>query len=309
MPATRARADAPGSVGNLGPGLDVLGLALDGPRDAVEVHRVASRGFRIVDSGHPDLPTDPDRHSATIAARAVLVRAGADPAFGAEFRIEKRLPLSAGQGGSAASAAAGAAAMNALLGDPLSRQELVGAALEAEARVAGRHGDNVAPSVLGGLVLVRSLDPLDLVSLPVPTSLRVVLAHPAQELRTAEGRAALPAQVPVPVVVHQAAQVGAIVAAVYRGDLPLLGRALDDRLAEPARAPLLPGFLEAKAAAVAAGALGGSISGSGPTAFALVADQTTGTRVAAAMVGAYARAGVTAHARVARVDTVGVRVR
>lgn len=304
-----ATACAPGSVGNLGPGLDCLGLALDGAGDTVEIRRSDRPGLRLVAPGHPDLPADPARHSATIAAAAVLRRARVAEGFGADVRVTKGLPLAGGQGGSAASAAAGAAAMNALLGLPLTAHALVEAALEAESAVAGRHADNVAPAVLGGLVLVRSLDPLDLQVLPVPDRLRVVLAHPNQQLRTAEGRAALPSRIPLATSVHQAAQVGAMVAGACLGDLALLGRAIDDRVAEPARIPLLPGFARAKAAALAAGALGCSISGSGPTSFALVDSDQAGRKVSQAMVAAYRADGVEATVRVAAVDRLGVRVR
>lgn len=307
MPLT-ATAFAPGSVGNLGPGLDILGLALEGAGDTVEVRQSAMPGLQLVEPGHPDLPADPARHSATIAAGAVLRRASAAPGFGAEVRVTKGLPLAGGQGGSAASAAAGAAAMNALLGQPLSPFALVEAALEAESVVAGRAADNVAPAVLGGLVLIRALDPLDLLVLAVPDALRVVLVHPDQRLRTADGRAALPAMVPLATTIHQAAQVGAIVAGALLGDLALLGRAIDDRVAEAARAPLLPGFAAAKAAALAAGALGCSISGSGPTSFALVASDEAGWRVGEAMAAAYRADGVHAVVRVAAVDRRGVRI-
>lgn len=304
----RVIAIAPGSVGNLGPGLDILGMAVDGPVDQVEIRRAPAPGIVILDSGHPALPSDPTRHSSTIAAAAVLRMAGVGPGAGFEVRVTKGLPLSGGQGGSAASAVAGAAAMNALLGDPLDQLALVMAALEAESLVAGRHADNVAPSAFGGLILIRSLEPLELVRIPVPDQLRIVLAHPNQQLRTAEGRAALPETVPLAVALHQAAQVAAIVAACQSGDLSLLGRAIDDRIAEPVRTPLLLAFREAKLAAMAAGALGCSISGSGPTAFALVGSASAGEEVARAMIGGYRRAGLAAYARVARVDLHGVRL-
>lgn len=302
-------AAAPGSVGNLGPGLDVLGLALDGPVDEVEARWSGGRGVRIIDPGHPDLTSDPERHAAAIAAVAVQRMADGASASGVELRVTKGLPLSAGQGGSAASAVAGAAAMNGLLGNPLAPEQLVLAALEAESRVAGRHADNVAPSALGGLVLIRSLAPLDLIRLPVPVALRIVLAHPDQALRTAEGRAALPTSVPLATALHQAAQVAAIVAACMGDNVELLGRAIDDRIAEPARAPLLPGFAEAKVAALEAGALGCSISGSGPTAFALVAGAEAGTAVAQAMRAAYRKAGLRASVRVATPNLEGVCLR
>jgi len=303
----RARAWAPGSIGNVGPGLDVLGLAVAGLGDEAEVTLTGAPGVRLLDPGHPDLPADPARHACALAVRAVLARAGA-AGIGADVRARKGLPLSGGQGGSAASAVAAAVAADAALGAGLARVDLLEAALEAEAVVAGRHADNLAPSLLGGCVLVRALDPPDLVSLPVPAELTVVLAHPAQQLRTAEGRAALPREVPLEVVIHQMAQVAALAAAFALGDYDLLGRALDDRLAEPARAPLLPGFAAARRAALGAGALGASISGSGPTAFALARGAAVADAVAAAMRAAYAEAGVACVARVAAVDREGARV-
>jgi len=299
---------APGGVGNIGPGLDILGLALAGVGDTVRAEWTDSPGIQIVDPGHPDLPTDPARHTSGLAARAVIDRAGDRRRAGIALTITKGLPLSGGQGGSAASAVAGAVAVNALLGYPLDRWALVGAALAAEESVSGRHADNIAPSLLGGIVLIRSLDPLDLVELPVPDELWVVVARPDQRLRTAEGRSVLPAQISRATALHQAAQVGAMVAALASGDYALLGRAIDDRIAEPVRSVLLPGFREAKQAALAAGALGSSISGSGPTAFALVHGRAAGERVAAAMGAAYTSCGHRCEARVAQIDRQGARV-
>ncbi len=301
----QARVFAPGSIGNLGPGLDILGLAIGGAGDTVTAVRSARPGVIIDDPGHPSLSTDPSRHSSGIAAAAVLAAGGAG--FGVRLQVTKGLPLCGGQGGSAASAVAGALAANLLLEHPLDQSALLLAALSAEATVSGRHADNIAPILLGGLVLIRSLLPLDLVRLPVPGSLRVVLAHPDRLMATREARAALPASVSLEVALHQAAQVAAIVAAAYSGDLGLLGRAIDDRIAEPSRAPLLDGFLEAKRAALQAGALGCSISGSGPTAFALVESEISGERVASAMRDAYAGGGIGCVTRVALPDLEGAR--
>lgn len=227
---------------------------------------------------------------------------------GVSLQLQKGLPLAGGQGGSAASAVAGAVAADHLCDAGLDAAALLRCALTAEAAVAGRHADNLAPSLLGGLVLVRSLDPLDVIRLPVPGSLRVVLAHPDQQLRTRDARAALPASVARAVALAQAANVAAMVAGACLNDLRLLGRALDDQIAEPARAPLLPGFERAKRAALAAGALGCSISGAGPTAFALAEDDATAARIGHAMVAAYATDGVAATARVAEVDHDGARI-
>jgi homoserine kinase len=302
---------APGGVGNVGPGLDILGLAVAGAGDAVRAEWTDAPGIQVREPGHPSLPSDPARHTSALAARAVLEAAGARLAGGRGIAlwVRKGLPLSGGQGGSAASAVAGAVAANALLGMPLDQAALLHACLVAEETVAGRHLDNIAASLLGGIVLVRRMDhPPELIPLPVPDELVVVLVRPEQQMLTADGRAVLPRQLPLEVALHQAAQVGALVAALAANDYDLLGRAIDDQIAEPARAGLLPGFAEAKAAALAAGALGSSISGSGPTSFALTRGRAAGERVAAAMVAAYAAAGLRSAARVAPVDRVGARL-
>ena len=300
---------APGGVGNIGPGLDILGLAVAGAGDTVRAEWTREPGIQVRDPGDPSLPRDPARHTAALAARAVLAAAGERlQGRGIALTVRKGLPLSGGQGGSAASAVAGAVAANALLGAPLDRAGLLAACLVAEETVAGRHLDNIAPSLLGGIVLIRCMEPTDIVELPVPEELTVVLVRPEQTLRTADARAVLPVTVLRDIAIHQAAQVGAIVAALARSDYELLGRAIDDRIAEPVRASLLPGFTEAKAAALGAGALGSSISGSGPTAFALTRGPAVAGRVAEAMVAAYAAAGHRAAARVAPVDRVGARL-
>jgi homoserine kinase len=305
-----ATAFAPGGVGNIGPGLDILGLALAGRGDTVRAEWVDGRGIRILEPGHRDLPVDATRHTAGLAAMAVLERVGDQRSRdrGIALSVQKGLPLSGGQGGSAASAVAGAVAVNALLGNPLDRLALVSACLQAEEGVSGRHADNVVPSLLGGIVLIRSLEPLDLVQLPVPDELCVVVALPDQQLRTAHSRSVLPSAIPREVALHQAAQVGAMVAALASGDYALLGRAIDDRIAEPVRAELLPGFRQAKQAALAAGALGSSISGGGPTAFALVRGSKAGDQVAAAMTDAYTACGYKSEVRVAQIDRQGARI-
>ena len=301
---------APGSIGNVGPGLDILGLAVAGEGDAVRAEWLDEPGLRMLDPGHTELPREAERHTAGLAARAVLRRVGEAAARGRGIglSVRKGLPLSGGQGGSAASAVAGAVAVNALLGGALGQLELIEGCLDAEEAVAGRHADNIAPSLLGGLVLIRSMEPLDVVRLPVPADLYIVLAKPEQQMRTAEARAVLPREVPRAIALHQAAHVAAMVAALALEDYDLLARSVDDRIAEPARAPLLPGFAEAKAAALAAGALGSSISGSGPTAFALARGRESAERIAGAMAAAYRARGVGCTARVGPVDREGARV-
>lgn len=307
----RVRVFAPGGIGNIGPGLDMLGCAVTGLGDVVELEWSDEQPidhFHLADPGHPDLSSDPTRHAAAIAALGVLHAQPVRPTRGLVMRVTKGLPLAGGQGGSAASAVAGAFAMNTLLGGPLDENELLLAALDAEATVAGRHADNVAPALLGGVVLVRALDPLDVVRLPFPRALRVVLVHPEQRLRTAEARAILPDSIDRALFIQQSANVVALVAALANGDFDLLRRALDDRIAEPARAALLPGFTDAKAAALAAGALGCSISGAGPTSFAFAADDATAERIALAMCDAYAARDIRATSRVGGIDERGARL-
>ncbi len=305
--ARRITASAPGGIGNIGPALDVLGCAVVGARDEVTVARRDQPGIEVADAGHPDLPRDASRHTAALAAAAVLHRAG-ETKRGLTLWCRKGLPLSGGQGGSAASAVAGAVATNALLGNPLGTEALLSSCLDAESAVAGRHLDNIAASLLGGIVLVRTLDPIEVIRIPVPERLILVLAHPAQRLTTADSRRALPEQVARADVIQQIGNASAMVAACYAGDVVLFGRSIDDRIAEPARAPLLPGFLAAKRAALAAGAHGVSISGAGPSAFAVVSDDATAHAVAGAMRDAYVAAGLECATRVTGVDREGAIV-
>ena len=311
--STRFLASAPGGIGNMGPGLDVLGCAIAGLRDEVTAEWCGEPGITVRDAGHPDLPRSPARHTAAIAASAVFHKAqasGATPAApGMALSVKKGLPLSGGQGGSAASAVAGAAAANALFGSVLDTTTLLECCLVAEAKVAGRHLDNIAPALLGGIILIRCIDPIDIVRLPVPRGLLLVLAHPAQRLSTAMARRALPRAVALSTVTHQLAQVAAMVAACYLDDLALFGRSIDDRIAEPARASLIPGFIEAKRAAMSAGALGASISGAGPTAFAISDDPARAREIAIAMNASYARQGIECSTTVAEIDMNGTIVR
>ncbi len=304
----RVRVFVPGSIGNVGPGLDILGLAVRGLGDTVRAERIAGGRIEIRAPGHPDLPWAAGRHSSAIAARAAIRLAGHRGQFGMAIWLDKGLPLAGGQGGSAASAVAGAVAANALMGSPLGADDLLRAALAAESIVAGRHLDNIAPALLGGLVLIRRLDPLDVVCLPTPTRMHVVLAKPDYQLATKRGRAALPNAIDRATALHQAATVAAMVAAAYRNDLPLFGRSIDDRIAEPARARLLPGFAAAKRAALRAGALGCSISGSGPTLFAIASSRRMATEVGAAVRRAYARAGYATVVRLTTPDLAGARI-
>ncbi len=302
-----ARGFAPATVANLGPGLDILALALEGAGDEVRVETAPEPGIRISVDGPPEIPRDPARNTAGIAAREVLRLAKAE-GTGLALDLRKGLPLAGGQGGSAASAAAAAVATNAVIGAGLSRRDLLTACLAAEEAVAGRHADNASAALWGGVVLVRAIDPCDVVELAYPERLRIVLVEPAQKLSTRRARGVLPAAVPRETAVFQAAQVGALVAALAAGDLALLARAVEDRIAEPVRSGLLPGFADALQAARAQGACGCSISGSGPAVFAFADGEDSGRRIGEAMVVSYRRHGIEAAARVCRIDRRGARL-
>jgi homoserine kinase len=300
------RAVAPGGIGNIGPGIDILGCAITGLADAVTARFGDADGVLIDESGHPELPRDASRHASGLAALEVLRRSGRRE--GVRLTVEKNLPLAGGQGGSAASAVAGAVAVNALLGEPLDRAALLACALVAEETLAGRHIDNLAPSLFGGILLIRSIDPLRFDSLPIPPALRIAIVHPEMKLRTRDARAVLPHTVSLETALAQATAVAAMVAAFCSGDLSRLRGAIDDRIAEPARATMLPGFHEAKRAALESGALGCSISGGGPSSFALTDGDATANAVVQQMINAYYECGIAASGRIAQVDAVGARV-
>lgn len=296
---------APGSVSNLGPGFDCLGIAFTGRGDLVTAHRTDSHGVRVTAVSDPRIPTAAQWNTAAIAAAAVLERAGAEG--GLELTIEKGLPLAAGMGGSAASAVAGAVAADAVLGSHMPRLDLLAAALAAEVVVSGRHPDNVAPSLLGGAVLAVSVDPLHVTPLRVHPDLALVLAIPDYAVETARARAVLPGAVPRAEAVGQAARLAGLVLGLERGDADLIRRAMVDGIAEPARASLYPGYPEARAAGLEAGALGVAVSGAGPTVVAIVR-AASGGLVGSALQSAYERLGIAVAIHAAEIDGLGARV-
>jgi homoserine kinase len=297
------RVFAPGSVSNLGPGFDCLGAAVTGKGDVVTARRSSRPGVRVLAVSDPRVPLDADRNTAAVAAAAVLRRL---PDAGLELEVQKGLPLAGGLGGSAASAVAGAVAADALFGLGLAREALLDAALAAEERVAGRHADNVAPCLWGGLVLVLGLDPPRVVPRRVHPDLALVLVTPAYAVETAAARAVLPAQVTRADAVAQAAGLAGLLAGLESADLDLVRDAMDDRLAEPYRRALYPGYVEARAAGRDAGA-GVAVSGAGPTVMAVVRAGNE-ARVAEAMQDAYRRSGFESSVHVAAIDPQGARV-
>ncbi|TYT26019.1 homoserine kinase [Luteimonas viscosa] len=300
---TSASAFAPASVGNIGVGFDLLGHAVDGPRDVATVHRIDEPVVRIeaihgTIAGVEQLPLEPARNTAG-GALIALRQALALP-FGFALTLDKGIPLGSGLGGSAASCVAALVAANALLDAPLPREALYGCALAGESISSGsRHGDNVAPMLLGGVALATATRAL---RLDAPDWLHAVVVHPDQMLETRRSRAVLAEPYPLHTVVEQTSHLAQFLLGLQRGDAALIRDGLHDVLVEPRRAPLIPGFAQVKEAALANGALGASISGGGPSVFAWFASKAEADAAAPAMRGAFVEAGFEARAYVTPVN-------
>ena len=313
--ARRATAFAPATVANVAVGFDILGFAVEQVGDLVTVSKTEAPSVVVTEivgaDGAPadhEIPKDPARNTATVGL--VALREDLKLDFGFEVSIRKGIALGSGLGGSAASAVAGVVAANALLERPLDAEALLGYALLGEQAASGAvHPDNVAPCLFGGLVLVTSLSPLRYVRVPVPGRILTVLAHPHTRIDTRAARRLLRAEVPLADHIKQSASLAGFVAGCYTGDLELIGECFRDVVIEPQRAALIRGFAQVKAAAVEAGALGASISGSGPTVFAWVVGADAAERVRQAMVGAFLEHGATvADSWISPVGTQGARV-
>ena len=290
MSAPAAKAWSPGSVGNVGVGFDILGHSLAGIGDVATVRRVDTPGVRItaIRGAVTDLPREPAKNTAG-AALLSLAEALALP-FGFEVELDKGIALGSGLGGSAASCVAALVAANALLDEPLDTHALYPHALAGEAVASGgRHGDNVGPMLLGGLVLATADR---LVAVPVPAHWHAAVVHPHAVLETRAARAALAGHYALAEFVPQSAALAQVLLGCERGDAVLVRAGLHDTLVEPRRAPLVPGFAAVKAAALAAGAMGASISGAGPSVFAWCEHRDEALRAARAMQDAFAGVGL-----------------
>jgi homoserine kinase len=295
---------APGSASNLGSGFDCLGVAFTGMGDRVLARRSPSPGVRVASVSETRIPLAAERNTAAIAAGEVLKRARG--ASGLELEIEKGLPLAAGLGGSAASAVGGALAANVLLGTHLTPDELLAIAIIAESVVSGRHPDNAAPCLLGGAILVSRVDPPRTRALVVHPSLSLVLVTPHYEVETSRARAVLPTDVPRRTAVRQAAHLALLVLGLERGDGDLIRQGMEDSIAEPPRLFLYPGYPEARALALEAGAFGAAVSGGGPSLIAVVPEGASQS-VGRALEDGYRKTGIQASAHPARVDLQGAR--
>ena len=306
-PLLRATAFAPATTANLAVGFDILGHALSGRGDRVTAVKRPGVGVTVCVAGKADVPLDPARNTAAVGVSAMLGQL--EPGFGIELQIEKGIPIGSGIGGSAASAVAGVVAANALLDEPLNRLELLRFAVLGESVASGAlHADNVAPALLGGLILVRSAEAEDVLHLPVPGWLRCVVVLPQLQVSTRAARAVLPPAFPLQTVVEQSANLAVMIAGLYSGDPELLARSMRDQMMEPHRAPLICGFREVQSAALGAGALACSLSGAGPAVFAWCNGDGAAEGVRTAMVEAFAQRGVTAEGWASLVSAPGALI-
>lgn len=309
MPNSTAEAYAPATIANLGVGFDIVGLALREPGDTIRAEWSEGTGVTCAlilgDGGK--LPRDPAKNTACVAAMSVLRAVG--ESRGIILTIQKGLPLASGLGSSAASAVAGALAVNGLLDTPLSKADLLAACLDGEAMASGYHADNVAPCLFGGIRLIYGLRASEIVALPIPPNLWLSLVTPAVEVQTSAARAVLPQTIPLKTMVAQTAGVGRLIDALHRSDIEALAAAMEsDRVVEPARAHLMPLLTDVRAAAKSAGALGLVISGAGPTLCAVCDCDATAERVAGAMAAIYNGARIPCQTRWTQVAADGARL-
>jgi homoserine kinase len=297
---------SPATVANVACGFDVLGFALNSPGDEISIALNHCGAIALRDETPYGLPLSPEKNVTAVALQAMLDALQSRQGFDITF-LSKIMPGS-GVGSSAASAAAGVFGANELLGRPFTRKQLVAFAMQGEKVASGTaHADNVAPALMGGFALVRSYAPLDVIPIPSPPIFAAVV-HPQIEVRTSDSRKILRQEVPIRKAVEQWGNVAGLVAGLFTNDYELIRRSLHDVIVEPVRALLIPEFYAIKQAAIDAGALGCSISGSGPSIFALSRDEETAQKVAQAMRYGFDRVGVENQTFVSTINKEGTRV-
>ena len=300
------RIEAPGTVANLVCGFDILGLCLHEPFDHMEMRLLPEKKIVIHSLDEYRLPAEPAQNTAGAALIDMMEKEGIDCGF--EVWIRKQIKPGSGLGSSAASAAGAVAGANYLLGNPFSSNELVSFAMAGEKLASGvKHADNVAPCIMGGITLVRGIFPLDIVKLDHPP-LFLSVVHPQIEVKTSDARQVLRKQVALKDAIRQWGNIAGLVAGLLQKDIPLIGRSLEDVIIEPARSMLIPGFDDVKKNALAAGALGGGISGSGPSLFMLSDTAETATRVKVVMEDVFEKIRIPYHSYLTTINDGGIRI-
>lgn len=302
----QVKVHAPATVANMVCGFDILGFALEAPYDEMVLRLIDEPIIRIINKDDYNLPTNPPDNVAGAALIALMEEQGGTVGF--EVEIKKNIKPGSGIGSSAASAAGAVVGANYLLGNRFSSNDLVRFAMCGEKVASGvKHADNITPCILGGVTLIGSIFPLDVVQLSSP-ALHVTVVHPQIEVKTENARKILKHQVELKDAIKQWGNVAGLVAGLLQKDYDLLGRSLEDVIIEPIRSILIPGFDEVKARCKEAGALGGGISGSGPSIFMLSKDEATAHRVETVMAEVFTRLGIDYHTYVTAINNSGVKV-
>jgi homoserine kinase len=298
---------APATVANVSCGFDVLGFCLDKVGDEIIVRKSTQPGVRITKIEGQKLPLATKENVAGVAAEALLEKHPCD--FGFEIEIYKGIKAGSGIGSSAASSAGAVFGINALLGEPFTRNQLIEFAMKGEELASGTaHADNVSPALLGGFTLVRCGQKPDVISLPSPQELYATIIHPKIELRTADARSVLKRTISLEKGIQQWGNLAALVSALFMDDYDLMSRSLVDVVIEPERSALIPHFKEMKEAAIAAGALGSGISGSGPSIFNLSKGQATAEKVRQALIDSFSPVGIEFDTFVSPINKKGVQL-
>lgn len=307
MSKNEIRIFCPATIANVSCGFDVLGVALDNVGDEMVIRKSAEKGIRITKLEGQDLPMDTHQNVAGVAGLALLAESGSQEGF--EIEIYKKIKAGSGIGSSAASSTGAVWAMNELLGRPFSTLDLVKFAMEGERLASGvAHADNVAPALFGGFTLVRSYEPLDVISIHCPKELYATVIHPQIEIKTSDSRKILKTHLTLADGIKQWGNVGGLVAGLFTEDYDLIGRSLQDHIVEPIRSILIPGFDKIKSVSKEAGALGCGISGSGPSIFAFSKGKDTAQNVAEAMTHVYQKIGVDYDVHVSKINTEGIKI-
>jgi len=297
----------PATIANISCGFDVLGVALDSVGDEMVIRKTPEEGIRITKLEGQDLPIETLQNVAGVAGLALLEVSDYEGGF--EIEIYKKIKAGSGIGSSAASSTGAVWAMNELLGKPFSILDLVQFAMEGERLASGvAHADNVAPALFGGFTLVRSYEPLDVVPIPSPEELYATVIHPQIEVKTSDSRKILKTNITLKDGIRQWGNVGGLVAGLFTSDYNLIGRSLEDYIVEPIRSILIPAFDEVKSKSIEAGALGGGISGSGPSIFALSKGEETAQEVAKKMKKVYQNIGIDYEIHVSKINPTGIKI-
>lgn len=300
------RVKAPATVANMVCGFDILGMCLEEPYDIMDITLLAEEVVIISSTDGYPLPTNPELNTA--GAPLLEMMAELKAGIGFEIKITKNIKPGSGLGSSAASAAGAVVAANHLLGNPFNKTDLVRFAMAGEKVASGvKHADNVAPCIFGGITLIRSIFPLDIVSIPAP-QLLVTVVHPQIEIKTADARQILRKEVLLKDAIKQWGNIAGLVAGCLQNDTALIGRSLEDVIIEPVRSILIPGFEEIKSKSKILGALGGGISGSGPSIFMLSTDQTVAENIAALMKNVYTDLQVPHYTYVTKINADGATI-